>query len=1124
MQFNAGLLPGGIPNPYGNSQQGYGPAGMPYFPQPITPLPMYGQGISPFPRPMYPFAPISPVGGAFGTGGMMARQSVQGWNNTLYAGGQAAAGIGARMALGSGGWAAGAAAGAAIGSAVPIIGTGIGAAVGGIVGGFGSDMLLGDYAQRGGERLMDPLVGARMRAIQTQNMSMNFVRQGGDLGPGGVGFGLGASMRATNQLTNMAGSREFQGQTGGRFNRQDVMRIAQLAGEMGMLDQSQTATEVAQNVGKISKALANLMKIAGEPDVKRAMQMMGQMRAAGMSVAEGNVAVQNARTFARMAGMSVGDVVAAGSQGAQFFQERGMTGAAGITAGMGAVGAAGMMQTVLSPAALARAGGREGIQSALMRASANSAAMDPVMMAALTTRNGRLEIDHDKLQMLASGKLNINQAVAQTAQNLGGMDNLQRFLTTERGRLRDEMQRAMSPMQQIMLPMRQAQMVQRQTGMTFEAAFTQVTQDTMSEGERSAVLQGFKDPRYWRGLQQQARQTRIEDRQRVAGRRALEAERADEWDITRSIKRNLGRLGRPIRDWQEERAELEDYEEEVERQGGGNVIRAARKERLGSERIRELAISGLRTGGAGAITAARSAANKLSVAATTRQEQFDKLREFGIKPPGYDYRQGSLTAEDLRKHQMGAFEYWISSSGQNLTKEQSNEIMQQRLDVGRALERSMAVTGQQQQETRKAALTSVPGVSKATLQKVMDRASIAIVQAAQENYSQFGKSKPLSSEQINEAIKQAAADMGIPDKQIPALTQSSAIRQAVLNDTAQFATPEAKKVLNETVQLGGEEASRRNVAYKDLTREEADRQRAALYKSIGLETGGWGGVSTKTVKAVSEIVAQRGTDDKTGDMRRKILTVEALRSRIASLTKEGKTEEAAALVEKVRKLEEGMAGQEGYAATKADVVSKLQDMGESQREQVLTRIGGTAAKWSKGIEDYAKQLGGVGKEDYKLAAGSAITEGRTKMLGSAASVFSAALARTGGDEMAAWKAVAESKEYRTDFKGSTKERELIEAAAGGDTQALNELGIISAAKSSGAAEVAGGAGAAPSDIEEGAEEKAIGEMGEEFADATDKLSDAADKLLDAAKNLSGDRETVTVNTNVGAGSPYLVGP
>lgn len=361
-----------------------------------------------------PFAPL-PAASMFDTpyaAGLTQHHAAQA---RAWTAGQAGGGALAHL----GGNLAGAAAGAFLGSPLGPVG----AAVGGVVGFLGAERFgVGRAAQNVyGNTVAAPRLAEYGAAQGLEHLSQGFVASGGFMHAGGAGFSHHASHEAAHGLAEMANSANFRRDTRDRFNQQDVFRMTQLSGETGMLSGVGTPQGVTSRMRDIAKSLSAFMELAKEPDIQRAIQTMGQLRASGLNLHETMSAVASGRNFARMAGTTFqGLSEVGGSIGSQTFQSMGLSQGLGFQAGMASYGqaSASINQGILNPQIASLVGGREGL--ATLNAMHSGAQLQlPMVAPGLMTTGGGLSAG--ALQNYLGGRSDLFGMTGRGSSVLSGM-------------------------------------------------------------------------------------------------------------------------------------------------------------------------------------------------------------------------------------------------------------------------------------------------------------------------------------------------------------------------------------------------------------------------------------------------------------------------------------------------------------------------------------------------------------------------------------------------------------------------------------------------------------------------------------------------------------------------------
>ena len=406
--MGGGFQPGMLPHPammtapgmgiYRPFAQGPSPTVSP-FPQ----MPMFAHPLAAMPPPPQFQTPME-------LSGNMAIQAGQRRTAAMFA----MPGVAARAATDVGMGYMGAGVGAALGARFGPMGAAIGGTLGMAAGAFGSEHFgLGATAQHITERL-NPFRTMAIRGQQMQAASQDWVTGGPDLN---MMTGRGLSGRGATHLGRMledtAYSSRFRKETGGAFSAQDLTKITNVAGQQGLLQDTQSVDQIHDKVKGIAKSLVSFMKIANEPNVVEALKSMGRARAMGMSIGETVEMAHEARIYSKMAGQSVSGLMAgAGMQGAMTYQQQGLSAGLGMRMGMGTMGQAqaAVGAGAYTPQRLAMLGGVQGVAQRELESSA--AFLKQPMLAAAVTKmgaGGTFKMDPKAIAGLLGGKMNIEQ-------------------------------------------------------------------------------------------------------------------------------------------------------------------------------------------------------------------------------------------------------------------------------------------------------------------------------------------------------------------------------------------------------------------------------------------------------------------------------------------------------------------------------------------------------------------------------------------------------------------------------------------------------------------------------------------------------------------------------------------
>jgi hypothetical protein len=344
-----------------------------------------------------PFAPAPPPS-AFDTpyGGQLAQ--AQAAQDRAWVIGQGAQGVGARAAAGLTAAGAGAMMGRRFGA--------WGMAAGAVAGLLGSELSgMGQGAQNlYGSWVTSPRLAEYGGAAGLEHLSRGFVSGGPHLHAGGQGFSHHASLEASRGITALAGSSSFRRETRDRFNQQDLFKVTQGASEAGLMTGVGSPDQMTSRVRDVARSLSAFMELAREPDVVRAIQTMGSLRASGLNLHETTAAVSAGRSFARMAGTTFqGLAEIGGAMGSSAFQSMGLTQGLGFQVGMGnyAQAASSINRGTLSPQMAALTGGAQGLGTLNTMFSGALLQLPMVTPGAMSTGGG---LNAGAIQNMLSGR------------------------------------------------------------------------------------------------------------------------------------------------------------------------------------------------------------------------------------------------------------------------------------------------------------------------------------------------------------------------------------------------------------------------------------------------------------------------------------------------------------------------------------------------------------------------------------------------------------------------------------------------------------------------------------------------------------------------------------------------
>lgn len=265
-----------------------------------------------------------------------------------------------------------------------ILGNGVGATAfrvaaaegAGLVGGLAAGLLLpaalGLGAASAFSRVaVDPFIAQRRTSSDLRRNFANVNVAGGEDGGNvftGQGMSFGSSTRIGGEITR-AGIRDFT------FNEGQFSQIADYSGRAGLLDDA-TIGQISKKVKNIANQVKMVMRIANEPDIKAAIEMLARLGTAGASVSTGEAgrALNAIGANSAIAGISTQRMMnTVGAQGQYMFAANGMTPYMGQIAASSnmATFASAYRQGVISPTLMAVMGGAEGATQSSLTAQVN---------------------------------------------------------------------------------------------------------------------------------------------------------------------------------------------------------------------------------------------------------------------------------------------------------------------------------------------------------------------------------------------------------------------------------------------------------------------------------------------------------------------------------------------------------------------------------------------------------------------------------------------------------------------------------------------------------------------------------------------------------------------------------
>ena len=454
-------------------------------------------------RPQSPYMPFAPMPEAsmFSRPEMMAYQYAQ--QQSRYGSAQeiAAMNAGASVLTGM--------AGAGIGAGIGGFFGGInGARIGGTIGGFAANSIPGLHgivSEAFAPALRDYGYGARL-----SQASSRYMVGGQGLDVSGQGMALPGAMRVGRAAGDIAD------QSRGTFNRRDIVNITQYAGDVGLLDQAHNSDQVIESVRNISKVVATFARIVGDPDIKKSIALMGEMRRMGGSTQDMLSAMRGMDQAARAAGTDIAGLMERGGRpGALAFQNMGLSGFEGMRTGAQSLASA--QQAVNNGSVSTLQLGLMGGVSGMAQSRTNSVAgflggqgLAQIMPFLVKHGSNGLELDQNKIKELMTGGGTLSDIISRGSGNIRGPMDIQQ-LQTQMPELRSQFAHAVGPSSMPLMLMSMAKKMQREMGgnITLETALQ--SQFGMSGTESSAFVKQYTNQKTYTELikQQQDEDNRL---------------------------------------------------------------------------------------------------------------------------------------------------------------------------------------------------------------------------------------------------------------------------------------------------------------------------------------------------------------------------------------------------------------------------------------------------------------------------------------------------------------------------------------------------------------------------------------------------------------------------------------
>lgn len=733
-------------------------------------------------------------------------------------------------------------------------------------------------------------VGAqRERALTLQNQSLGYVFGGGMMSQTGQGMGMQQARMITSGIGRMADSASFKQETGGMLNRADLDRLTRIAGETGMLNNTQSPQQVLDTVRKISKQVTTFMSVLEEPDFQKAMQRVGELHRIGVRLGDMSTVATNTRTFARMAGVTADQAMGTAIQHAQAFQQQGLSAANGINASLGAQGFGRQIASVLDNRTLSMMGGVEGVQNNLMQTTTNTFA-NPLLMASVLSRgaNGRLHASgRDFLEAISGPNASISDITRRGASNmrgLGGRRAISEVLSNQ-NHLRDEMMDELSPEQMMLVNIRMAQLQQRQAGGSLEE---NVMRMTGSEEQTRTLMTLVRDPRAMAAIREQGR---IAGRDRAVGRRDRQLENQSHW-----LQRGFDELTAPIRH------EVSGFTDSIGRWSARNQERAESLALQGSGRARALDGDNFTTDvftasvrdEIGAISrgerAGRGAGLTREVHRRVNEENMrnaTSMRGDMAGARGFGFTASQRGGDSLRQTVLdgGSFEQRLADSfigartglgGRRATPEEIQRMANSQMALGETLRRSRG-----DNDSLAAASTSALNVLGAGNQEAARNALNTASNAAHRYFSQregmFGTARSLDENGMIRAARTALTQSGVSRADADRMLASQDFRTSMAESVRSTGSAAAIRALDRAETQSGTTRDHLAGQTSSALRDIVSGERNALRSTLGLSGGpfGFGQAGDQDVGRLSDLLTDTNDHD-TDELRRKLFTAYAM--------------------------------------------------------------------------------------------------------------------------------------------------------------------------------------------------------------------------------------------------------
>lgn len=212
------------------------------------------------------------------------------------------------------------------------------------------------------------------------------------------------------------------------LNMGDYMSILETGTDTGLFAFQKDAGGTTRKVKEYAAMMDSFMRLAGDPDVRSAMERMANLQSLGFASHQMTGAVSSLKGFARMAGTSVDNIMSgSGAYGAQMAVSQGGPASFGMmVGGLSQATVRGMVQNgSISELNLSLAGGESGLAQTMTQFGVNEQHTTVAAnIASFSKWDGKKwTVDNSAVRnYLSSGKVNGRDLTQNTYNVLGGMD------------------------------------------------------------------------------------------------------------------------------------------------------------------------------------------------------------------------------------------------------------------------------------------------------------------------------------------------------------------------------------------------------------------------------------------------------------------------------------------------------------------------------------------------------------------------------------------------------------------------------------------------------------------------------------------------------------------------------